>query len=45
MKQFKQLREEKKMMSAKDDPCWKGYRMLGTKKKNGKEVPNCVPAK
>ena len=25
------------------DPCWKGYRQLGTKKKNGKEVPNCVP--
>jgi len=26
-----------------DDPCWKGYRQLGMKKKNGKEVPNCVP--
>ena len=26
-----------------DDPCWKGYVQLGTKKKNGKEVPNCVP--
>ena len=25
------------------DPCWKGYEMIGTKKKNGKEVPNCVP--
>ena len=25
------------------DPCWKGYRMLGTKKKGDKEVPNCVP--
>jgi hypothetical protein len=25
------------------DPCWKGYRQLGMKKKNGKEVPNCVP--
>lgn len=25
------------------DPCWKGYRQLGTKKKNGKEVPNCIP--
>ncbi len=24
------------------DPCWKGYTMLGTKKKNGKDVPNCV---
>lgn len=26
------------------DPCWKGYQMVGKKKKNGKEVPNCVPA-
>jgi len=28
-----------------DDPCWKGYEMVGTKKKKGKEVPNCVPVK
>jgi len=34
---FKELREKMK------DPCWKGYRMLGTKKKGDKEVPNCVP--
>lgn len=25
------------------DPCWKNYRQLGTKKKKGKTVPNCVP--
>jgi hypothetical protein len=25
-----------------ENPCWKGYRMLGTKTKNGKTVPNCV---
>jgi len=25
------------------DPCWDGYEMVGKKKKNGKEVPNCVP--
>lgn len=25
------------------DPCWKGYRQLGTKEKNGKTVPNCIP--
>ncbi len=30
---------------SKDDPCWKGYRQLGTKKKNGKTVPNCVKEK
>jgi hypothetical protein len=26
-----------------EDPCWKGYRQLGMKKKNGKQVPNCIP--
>lgn len=25
------------------DPCWKGYEQVGTKKKKGKTVPNCVP--
>ena len=24
-------------------PCWDGYKMVGTKMKNGREVPNCVP--
>lgn len=27
----------------KHNPCWAGYRPIGTKKKNGREVPNCVP--
>jgi hypothetical protein len=27
----------------KDDPCWKGYQMVGMKKKGGRKVPNCVP--
>jgi len=31
--------------SSNEDPCWKDYRQLGTKKKNGKTVPNCVPKK
>jgi hypothetical protein len=35
------MNEEKKM---KNDPCWKGYEMVGMKKKNGRKVPNCVPA-
>ena len=26
-----------------EDPCWKGYQMVGMKKKGGKKVPNCVP--
>jgi hypothetical protein len=25
------------------DPCWKGYKQIGMKKKGNKEVPNCVP--
>ncbi len=24
------------------NPCWKGYKQIGTKKKNGSIVPNCV---
>jgi hypothetical protein len=26
-------------------PCWTGYKQIGTKKKKGKKVPNCVPIK
>jgi hypothetical protein len=36
---------KKKTISQKKDPCWKGYEQVGMKKKNGKSVPNCVPAK
>ena len=25
------------------DPCWDSHKMVGTKKKGGKTVPNCVP--
>jgi len=25
------------------DPCWKNYKQVGMKTKDGKEVPNCVP--
>ncbi len=27
------------------NPCWKGYQMVGMKKKGGKSVPNCVRKK
>lgn len=37
--QLKQLVEE--VMD--ENPCWDGYTMVGTKMKDGKEVPNCVP--
>ena len=26
-----------------ENPCWKGYEMIGMKDKGGKKVPNCVP--
>ena len=26
-----------------ENPCWKGYEMIGFKDKGGKKVPNCVP--
>ncbi len=35
----------KKTKSSKKDPCWDGYEKVGMKKKNGTEVPNCVPEK
>ena len=25
------------------ESCWTGYKQVGMKKKNGKNVPNCVP--
>lgn len=27
------------------NPCWSGYKMVGTKQKGGRTVPNCVPFK
>ncbi len=34
---------EEGLKDPKDNPCWDGYKPVGTKKKNGKTVPNCVP--
>lgn len=39
-----EVKEDEKDMKD-DNPCWKDYEMVGTKKKDGKEVPNCVPKK
>ena len=36
---LKELQPIKEM----ENPCWKGYQMVGTKKKGDREVPNCVP--
>jgi len=32
-------------ITEKKGPCWPGYKQVGTKKKNGRVVPNCVPNK
>lgn len=45
LEEFYQPTNEVKKITAKDDPCWKGYHIVGTKQKNGREVPNCVPGK
>jgi hypothetical protein len=39
--------DSKKAKSEMDDedPCWDDHEMVGTKDKDGKEVPNCVPKK
>jgi len=34
---------EEGLRDPKDNPCWKGYKPVGTKKKGGRTVPNCVP--
>ena len=35
----------KRSKNEDNDPCWDSHKQIGTKKKNGKEVPNCVPIK
>ena len=38
---FKEISEG--LRDPKDNPCWKGYKPVGTKQKAGHTVPNCVP--
>ena len=42
-KEETELDEDGKLKGGAKDPCWTGYKMVGTKKKGGREVPNCVP--
>jgi hypothetical protein len=39
------MSKHNKAIKEMENPCWKGYEMVGTKPKDGKEVPNCVPVK
>lgn len=41
----KKTATKKSATKKKTDPCWDGYEQIGTKKKSGKTVPNCVPDK
>jgi hypothetical protein len=43
MSAFKPLEEDTPIQEKA--PCWKGYEQFGTKMKDGKEVPNCIPVK
>ena len=43
LKKIASMVSEQSLDKDSDDPCWDGYVQLGTKKKDGKEVPNCVP--
>ena len=38
-----QLRVLEQAKTEKENPCWKGYQMIGMKTKDGRKVPNCVP--
>lgn len=43
MKTFSEFTAQLDEAKKKKDPCWDNYEQIGTKEKNGKEVPNCVP--
>lgn len=50
LKQYASIIAERVRLKDKDldednDPCWDNYKQIGTKKKGGKTVPNCVPKK
>jgi len=43
MATIKKAASKKSIVKQKNDPCWKGYKKVGTKIKGGKKVNNCVP--
>jgi hypothetical protein len=44
-KNLAKARNEEVEQIDEKDPCWANYTQVGMKKKNGREVPNCVPSK
>jgi len=43
IEQLEQMVAEAEKTLRNSNPCWKGYKPVGTKKKGGRTVPNCVP--
>jgi hypothetical protein len=41
--QAPKVQESKKKTLRNSNPCWDNYKPVGTKQKNGRTVPNCVP--
>lgn len=42
MTTLKKTTKNKAIKKKKNDPCWKGYKKVGTKVKAGKKVNDCV---
>ena len=43
MATIKKTTSTKKIAKKKSNPCWKGFKKVGTKTKSGKKVNDCVP--
>ena len=42
---YKKQNISKESVVKENSPCWKGYKQVGMKDKDGRQVPNCVPNK
>lgn len=43
LKYVDEAKKKPSLRNPADNPCWKGYHPVGTKQKDGRTVPNCVP--
>jgi hypothetical protein len=39
---YESVTNKKKIQTENENPCWDGYKQVGMKTKNGRQVPNCV---
>lgn len=44
MATVKKTAPKKEVSKKKKNPCWKGFKKVGTKTKSGKKVNDCVPS-